>query len=695
MAQPSDIKPIIPELSMQSGDPSLAPPAPVQVPPMPTQDVGSLAAQPALQAAPEPSFDLSYLDEPQAFDLSYLDDPAAGGMIEEAAGPSPGASAWATIKAGLGRDAKEQEMIFANHYGADNVKVSGNRILFREPGEKKFRSVKPDDLSALSGLFQSLMENSGNILESAVGVAPEAAMLAAVAGTAGAAAPGVLGLRAAGGILGGATMGGGLGASARQSAVAAATGGQLSDEVSLLDESLKGASNNLIAASVMVPAQIAGSMILRGARDSAMNRLYKINNVNEGLEGLFRAYGVQDAASKSSETVNNTLLKERSFIGAEIGLTREAAHEAAGDAKFPVTDYVQTLQSKLKDHTLGGSGATEDAVYQKASSMFRDMENIITKDGGSTVQHVDNLLARIDDMSGFGKPFGTKTDEELFFSQVGNSLRKDRDRIYEQVLAGTPEGQNLRSTFDNYSKSIEPLNSFLNEYIDLSKTRVGATDEFASSIIKKGGVDRVKQFKSLLNGANREDAWNTVKGEYLRDIFDKSKTVDNIPDGGKILKEINALGNEVKKEVFSAQELKQIYKLANDVRKIYKGDLSPESFVNEINASKWTSANPMHWLQMGLDAASGRPQAMDYLMGEGLVKLKASNADKSGLLNRMRQMTEIVPPKIKGSGKAGAAVNAARFLRDTTRNATTRSVRDSMSSPAPDLSYTDEYPQSE
>jgi len=375
MAQPSDIKNVIP-----GQDAALAAQntAPLQLP------QSAQPSTPPVQA--EPEFDLSGLDAaPVAapeFDLSGLED-----QVMEEAGPSPGASAWTTLKAGLARTPKQQEAVFANAYGADNVKVTKDKILFRNAGEKTFRSVKPDDLSALGGLFQSLLENSGTAIETGLG---------AIGGAIGGVAGGIVapGAGAVPGAVLGAQGGGMIGSGLRDVLLGEASN-------SYVDPSVNPLQNAIDAGTEQMAGELGGNVLgagakalgagtaaaARAARDSAlgkmagekMTQLFNVlNEVTPTLSPMKQAqalsefqdvvkntaqsYGIKETPLATVKQIQTHANLQRTLDGKRVELAEKTVAARAREQKFQTPNLQKQFETVLNDYVDSGQIVMKDGI---------------------------------------------------------------------------------------------------------------------------------------------------------------------------------------------------------------------------------------------------------------------------------------------------------------------------------------------
>lgn len=521
MAQPSDINPLIPEKTLPNN--------------LPTLPAMQGAQQPLVtpQAAdPMPSAD-PYAEYASTFGTSAQTDPYAEyssafgeAPIEIEEGPSEGANAWTTLKAGLARTPKQQEAIFAKAFGPDNVKVSKDKIYFRNAGESKFRSVKPDDLSALGGLFQSLLENSGAALETAGGLA------GGLIGTA-AGAIAMPGVGAAPGGVSGAYGGGVLTSGLRDTLIDSASGGYVDPSVNPLQDALDAGveqaagelGGNVIGAGLKAGASAIGEGAAAARRaivNSELGKMgaQKLENVfkvlddavpnitpasqaealsgfQDGVKNIGQSLGIKETPKATAKEVQTIAKLQRRILGEQVGLAEEKIAARTKGQKFQPTNTLKEYENKLMSYEGPGK------IIMKDGYAFKDLgDGRLGQIGGSSVPGA----VKEEVISGsLEKPLGYAESQPLpaFLEELAlknNALRKASE---------TEGGIGFQTVLDEISKFGERGQNRSSEgfenFVALRKAAVKDRQSIMDTALDKTNPEDLKLFNSYSDYTNQID----------------------------------------------------------------------------------------------------------------------------------------------------------------------------------------------
>lgn len=687
--QPSDLAPVIPE------EESVTAP---QIPQMNIQAPQQPDRSPAMGAAPlaDPSLQsptATAAAEPSGVDFSFIEEIPSDVMsapTDEA--PSPGASTLAHIRASLGRTPKEQASLFEAHYGKGNVRQKGNTIEFRNEGERKFRSVRGEDLPFILDMFESLAANAAPIAEGAVSLGAEmmgggvGAMIGAGAGTL---ATPVVGT-AAGGVIGAATgaaaagaMGGAAGAAARDLGVRA-LGGEPDPSVSLQEEMLVGAGTGAFFGGA---ANLAGqlvSKIVSKSRPTNLQTIQEVGDVNHEVAALMNSFGIKNIpSSKVGEKISSRIGVEKRALGTQLGVVREAAYKAGAGKTYATPkllaeneNFLKTMEQngvKFKDRAIGiDDGSTvapeveltgEQTPFTKwAANNFNALQKESLSSGGISVETIDKTLEKLQPFRGVGP---NPTKDEYFARKLYRSLAEDRDEAYIKALEGTPEGEAFLPVFNEYRQKIGPAKRFLNEFEKLSKD--GASEKIVNAVVQRNKVGRIREFKALADAGDNPETIQLLQGDFLRQKLGKYRDPNTgIYNLSGFNTDLNKYGPEVVNELFTPGQRAKINDLVKTMNKI---DTSPientRKALDSVIELPFMRVNAPEWIRTIARSAKDDSQAMDYLLGEGIEKLNIPAKDRLSLVQQIVTDDEIARSASANAVRAGAPVIRTQTSRAT------------------------------
>lgn len=652
---------------------------PNRTPAMGAAPLQDQAVQPS--AAPVPEVDAG--PDFSAFMDIPVNDQFTAPSIE---GGSPGASLWSQFKASAGRTDEEKASIFENHYGKGNARVNGDVIEFRNPGEKKFRKVRADDLDMLSSLFEAGVANAGAIAEGAVATGAE--LLGGMLGSAAAPVAGTVAGAAALGAAGGAA-----GAAAREGAVKM-FGGQVDPTVSLGEEMLVGAGTG---AAFGGAAKIAGKLVEKIAAksiDPNLKIIGEVADVKDDMRAFYNAFGIKDVPkSEVGQRIASRINLERKALGTQVGEVRQAAYKLAGDKRFKPNEFISETDKFLKSKAsvgdikfdessipIGGGASTtvpKAIVSDNASPVtkfianhYNDLNKNIESGNGLPLPVLEETMTKLKPLANFKNPLPTA--DEAMAQQLYKSLKTDRDAAFVAALDGTPEGEVFVKSFREYQQKIDPARAFVRTFDKLAKD--GKSEKIVNAVVQKNASGKIRQFKDLVDAADSPETMDMLRGEFLRDQFEKTVNPNTgIPNTRAFMKNVNSYGKETLNELFSPEQMGEVRKLAVRMNNINTKSITElDNTLKMMSESPTIRANLTQWVKNLVKSTKGNAQASEYLLDEGISKLPISATDRMSLIQQI-----VTDDDVQKTLGAKVIRGASRAIRNQSSRFTDNTITES------------------
>lgn len=607
----------------------------------PTVDPANQPPAPSPTPTPRPQGGVSSYDAAEQADREAFLAAGADGepAVEFDESPGlPGADFSTRWAASMGVTPREQRQFFDRKYGAENVRLRGSTIYFKPPGEKKFRKVDSDTLNSVGELAADLFADMGGpLVEAGSGIAGGVALARG-------------GLPAA--ALGGA-IGAGAGVGVRRSLFHEyggrderdAAGNPVFDPMAEagIQALFSAAGEGAGAALTGLARHLNGmKMAPRMAADAAAEAYGKAQQLlvdaidslrHYNSKGLVSEKAALDAipAGSTGDVFRGLIANEQDRLGSNVGLWREAVEGAAGDQRFPVTNYRESLQAVLKkegvrfDSKTGQAVMPRDTLEETVSSarysepaapgfsqwehrsdnvvslpanpgaggapfsslggggplakMVRDYNDILAADaaGGMEAHQIWNLT------TGYQTPAwaadelrGTHQAHLLAeMRRIGNGLAGDRDNMALKVLGEhSEEFLQYKGSLSEYHSRVDGLRflqSLYDNAVNQGQPMAVGSSSFGQSLFRAHKEDAIRAVKRLLHDQEKPQIWDSLRGDWLASKVhaNTNKVTGMLDPEGFLSSTLNSLG-EAADDVFTKQEQRALRMMPVQMKRILK-----------------------------------------------------------------------------------------------------------------------------
>lgn len=593
------------------------------------------------------------------------------------------AANWTRFKAGLARTDEGAMNVWAERYGAENVKKQKGAVWFRRNADEKFRKVDPE---AFEFIGDTLLDGSGPIVEGLVSAMTEVGGLALAAGgaaatevgTGGAATPGLI--AAAPATVAGITAAAGATGAAARKGVMSLFG--VEDEASTVNEMLWGAGLNAATLGLGQGLKAGGKAVVSKFGDVMSmlpkQRIQQLATIRNQFDDFSKEIlGTEAKGMKAAgKGLGDAIERAQRSLDEPVELVYEKAAEFAeqkGIKYVPVDNLVAQLKNTLDENFIKfddqgfaqlkpgkftkpnseeasvafdmfgsqaaeemGRGATEQMAEkvltqkafgsyggEKALMKLAEDYNVLLASqkahGGIPLEKLYDNIKTFRNEVDLFKNVPKTTEEELVYTRLQNAAASDRNSAFETLFKGTNTEE--EKLWTTYFKNYSDKIDKIMGFKKILNQKESA-EQFAKALVQPDNSARIAKLKSVVGEGSKE--WNSFRGEWI-DSFIQSH-ID--PNSGVLLTadmntSLKGLGKEVVNELLSKEEQGVMNKIIAKGNKIAFTDLLTTSTKASIQDLLPLTMIPQYAPSRfkGLwNLIAGRKDAADYLLDEGFLK---------------------------------------------------------------------------
>lgn len=594
---------------------------------------------------------------------------------------------------GVGRNDTERFNALKSIFGPNNArKNKDGSFSFRRAGNKAWQPVEEDSgLKAFLGDLASYAAPAAQVgLEAGVGAAtvagtsltgPAAAGLAAVAAPA-------------------------AGVAARSAAVQG-----LGIEDPNYSEAKEFGMNAAFNVATLGLGEVGGAIFSKFKQiggDSQLQRLQKLALVRKSLDDIrdearlvmsksmpgVPSVAGEVAPAQVGQFASSAVDRYHERLGNAVAVVKEKALQLAGDQRFPVDGMLENMQKIITreggtiDPTTGlfypvkssnrtltetairagddgavetlAQGATSQSAFghsngkQLLSDLIEDYNAFAAQqrvNGGSSMKELLDRTSKYQKAASYGD-FIKNNEMNTAIQDVGKAAAMDRNRAFEQVLAGTAEEKTWKASFKAFSNDIDRIEGFKKSILDKESGEM-----IAEAIFQPGNAQRLKDTKALL-GADSEE-WRLLRGRFIADKMEQAiDPATGIFDGAAFIRSTSPqkLGKDFLNELGDVETLNRLRAVSKFSQSISTTDLiTPKAegdLMRLVGTVVGAVRNPMLAARYGFRMTGGNLQAVNYLLDEGYLKLAREATSKKAeqeILEALRLTQKMVDNSIVAS----------------------------------------------
>lgn len=454
-------------------------------------------------------------------------------------------ASFARFRAGLGRSDQEYVNAIQNVYGAENVMKKEGRLFIRRRKGEAFRALDPDQFEIFNDI---LADFSGPIIEGAVAVGTEAALLAAAGGEA---ATGIGIPAGIATVLGSVAVSGATGAAARSGTIEALDAltqqKQKDDNVSVLSEMLWGAGFNLAAFGAGSLLKAGLSKVLKTSADATeavvRNQPVEITASGKSMKVSQRAMKLAEASNKLDDFASTLGLGKppvgqprveldeaaRSAFGAvdrlgefhesSVGLVKDEVISMAGKNTFQVQNGMAKIKEVLDNQGVLFDDNGKAFLPSKAPSSLGDLIDEFGEEYAEEQLEVGAKKALRQEGVDAVKAVKTKSIEERFAfgSRTGGNQLNELISDFNSLLdnTATEGGVNAKNLLNIVKRYQQQSNFGFDQFKNpLSGEQIAAYKQLQHAF----GMDRDAMIGGVLKGTPMEATWKSSFDDFAANI---------------------------------------------------------------------------------------------------------------------------------------------------------------------------------